>query len=139
MMACWRSQSRTVVSASGLEMEMPALLTTRSTPPKASTAASKAPATCSSLVTSTVTATALSGPPSSSATAAALSVSRSATTTQAPSATRRRAMALPMPLPAPVTRAIRVASGFGFGIRRSLASSRAQYSMRNFSDSSIGA
>ena len=44
-----------------------------------------------------------------------------------------------MPEPPPVTNAIRVASGFGFGIRCSLASSSAQYSMRNFSDSSIGA
>lgn len=48
-------------------------------------------------------------------------------------------MAFPIPLPAPVTRATRVASGFGLGIRWSLASSSAQYSMRNFSDSSIGA
>ena len=48
-------------------------------------------------------------------------------------------MALPMPEAAPVTRAIRVASGLGFGIRWSLASSRAQYSIANFSDSSIGA
>ena len=55
---------------------------------------------------------------------------------------RRRAgsaMALPMPEAAPVTRAIRDANGFGFGIRASLASSSAQYSMRNFSASSIGA
>ena len=44
-----------------------------------------------------------------------------------------------MPEAAPVTSATRVASGFGFGIRWSLASSSAQYSMRNFSDSSIGA
>jgi hypothetical protein len=43
-----------------------------------------------------------------------------------------------MPDAAPVTNAIRVASGFGFGILASLASSRAQYSMRNFSRSSIG-
>ena len=48
-------------------------------------------------------------------------------------------MALPIPDPAPVTSAIRVASGFGLGIRCSLASSRAQYSMRNFSASLIGA
>ena len=48
-------------------------------------------------------------------------------------------MALPMPEPAPVTSATRVASGLGVGIRRSLASSSSQYSMRNFSDSSIGA
>lgn len=48
-------------------------------------------------------------------------------------------MALPMPDPAPVTSATRVARAFGFGIRRSLASSSSQYSMRNFSDSSIGA
>ncbi len=44
-------------------------------------------------------------------------------------------MARPMPEPPPVTSATRVASGFGFGIRRSLASSSAQYSIRNFSRS----
>ena len=60
-------------------------------------------------------------------------------TTQAPSAASCFAMALPMPPAAPVTSAIRVASGLGFGIRWSLASSSAQYSMRNFSASSIGA
>ena len=49
------------------------------------------------------------------------------------------AIARPMPDAAPVTSATRVASGFGFGIRASLASSSAQYSMRNFSLSSIGA
>ena len=38
-----------------------------------------------------------------------------------------------------MTSATRVASGLGFGIRASLASSSAQYSMRNFSLSSIGA
>ena len=48
-------------------------------------------------------------------------------------------MALPMPEAAPVTSAIRPASGFGFGSRASLASSSAQYSIRNFSASSIGA
>ena len=48
-------------------------------------------------------------------------------------------MALPMPEPPPVTNATRVARGFGFGIRCSLASSSAQYSIRNFSLSSIGA
>ena len=56
-----------------------------------------------------------------------------AITTQAPSATRRWAMALPMPLPAPVTNAMRVASALGLGIRWSLASSSAQYSMSNAS------
>ncbi len=64
---------------------------------------------------------------------------RSAMTTHAPSAARRVAMALPMPDAAPVTSAMRVAWDFGLGIRASLASSRAQYSIRNFSDSSIGA
>ncbi|SLJ82640.1 Uncharacterised protein [Mycobacteroides abscessus subsp. abscessus] len=43
-----------------------------------------------------------------------------------------------MPDAAPVTSAIRVASGLGRGRRASLASSSAQYSMRNFSASSIG-
>jgi len=60
-------------------------------------------------------------------------------TTQAPSAASRVAMALPIPDAAPVTRAMRVASGFGFGRRASLASSSAQYSIRNFSLSSMGA
>ena len=63
----------------------------------------------------------------------------SATTTHAPSAASRRAIARPMPEPAPVTNATRPASGLGFGIRASLASSSAQYSIRNFSDSGIGA
>ena len=60
-------------------------------------------------------------------------------TTQAPSAASFFAVARPMPDAAPVTSATRVASGLGFGIRWSLASSSAQYSMRNFSDSSMGA
>ena len=47
-------------------------------------------------------------------------------------------MARPMPDPPPVTNATRVASGLGLGMRWSLASSSAQYSMRNFSASSIG-
>ncbi len=82
---------------------------------------------------------ALSGPPSSPATAAALSALRSATTTHAPSATSRSQVAFPMPDPPPVTSAMRVANALGLGIRCSLASSSAQYSIRNFSDSSIGA
>lgn len=139
MTECWTSQSFAVVSRSGLEMDSPALLTTRSTPPNASSADRNAAPIRSSDVTSTATATALSGPPNSAATAAAFAASRSATTTQAPSATSRCAIARPMPLPAPVTSATRVASGLGFGIRRSLASSNSQYSMRNFSASSIGA
>ena len=44
-----------------------------------------------------------------------------------------------MPDAAPVTNAIRAGSGFGSGIRWSFASSSAQYSIRNFSASSIGA
>ena len=59
--------------------------------------------------------------------------------TQAPSAASRWAMALPMPDAAPVTSAIRPARGLGFGIRCSFASSSAQYSIRNFSLSGIGA
>ena len=69
----------------------------------------------------------------------AFSSDRSAMTTHAPSAASFSAVALPIPEAAPVTSAIRVASGFGFGIRWSLASSSDQYSMRNFSASSIGA
>ena len=48
-------------------------------------------------------------------------------------------MALPMPDAAPVTSAMRPAWVLGFGIRCSFASSSAQYSMRNFSASLIGA
>jgi hypothetical protein len=90
-------------------------------------------------VTSEVTPTATSAEPMPAATCRAASPSRSATTTQAPSAASRRAMARPIPEPPPVTSAIRLASGRGFGRRRSLASSRSQYSIRNFSASLIGA
>jgi hypothetical protein len=58
--------------------------------------------------------------------------------THAPSAASRVAIALPIPDAAPVTSATRVAWDFGFGIRCSLASSKAQYSIRNFSLSGIG-
>ena len=65
--SCCRSQSSTVVSSSGLEIDSPALLTTRSTPPNASAAASTAAATASSSDTSAPTATATSAPPISAA------------------------------------------------------------------------
>ena len=90
-------------------------------------------------MTSHATLTAWSVAPISRATASALPASMSATTTHAPSAARRSAIALPMPEPPPVTNATRVASGFAFGSRWSFASSSAQYSIRNFSDSGIGA
>ena len=48
-------------------------------------------------------------------------------------------MARPIPEPAPVTNAIRAARALGLGSRASLASSSAQYSIANFSASSIGA
>ena len=48
-------------------------------------------------------------------------------------------MALPMPEAAPVTSAMRPACERGFGCRCSFASSSAQYSMRNFSASEMGA
>jgi len=110
--SCCRSQSATVVSSSDFEMDRPALLTTRSRPPKARHAVRTAARTASSSVTSTVTGTAMSAEPSSPATVAALSGFTSATTTQAPSAASRCAIALPIPDPAPVTSAMRVASGF---------------------------
>src|SRR5664279_3441881 len=134
-----QSQSFTVVSSSGLDSDRPALFTTRSAPPHAMDAAAMAPCTDTSEDTSAFTATATSGPPSSSASACAPSRLRSAMTTPPPSAAMRVAMAFPIPDPAPVTSATRVASAFGFGIRCSLASSRAQYSMANFSASLVGA
>ena len=139
MTSCWRSQSSIDVSNSGFEIDRPALLTTMSTPPKARTASRKPAATWASSVTSQATLTAASGPPISSATAWALAASMSATTTHAPSAASRSAIARPMPEPAPVTNATRPASGRGAGWRASLASSSDQYSIRNFSDSGIGA
>src|SRR3954453_23700017 len=52
MTSCCRSQSCSVVSRSGLEIDRPALFTTRSTPPKARTAARNASATASASLTS---------------------------------------------------------------------------------------
>ncbi len=138
MTSCWMSQSASVVSSRLRDSDSPALLTTRSTPPKARAASAIEAATAAASVTSEATLIATSGPPISAATFAAASPSRSATTTHAPSAARRRAIARPMPEPAPVTRATRAARALGWGIRWSLASSSDQYSMRNFSDSSIG-
>ena len=138
MTSCCRSQSFSVVSSSGFDSERPALFTTRSMPPNASTVASIAACTPSASATFAATPIATSVPPSSAAAACAFSRSRSATTTHAPSAARRVAMALPMPDAAPVTNAMRPWWVFGFGIRCSLASSSAQYSMRNFSASEIG-
>ena len=67
---CRMSQSAVVVSVSGFEIESPALLTTRSTPPNASAAPANAAATSSSLVTSAAIGTATSADPRSAATAA---------------------------------------------------------------------
>src|SRR4026209_349004 len=53
--SCCRSQSCTVVSSSGLDSDNPALLTTRSTPPKASTPAASACSTAASADTSPFT------------------------------------------------------------------------------------
>ena len=129
-----------MVSSSDLDSDRPALLTTRSRPPNASTVASTIACTASSSDTSPCDAERHVGvPPISAAAACALARSRSAITTQAPSAASLVAIALPIPEAAPVTSAIRVASGFGSGIRWSLASSSAQYSIANFSASSIGA
>ena len=138
-MSCCRSQSCTVVSTSDLLIEIPALFTTISIPPKAKFAAAMAAAIAPSSVTSMAIPIALSELPISAATATAPSLSRSATTTQAPSAASRSAVAFPRPDAAPVTSAMRLASGFGLGARLSFASSKSQYSMRNFSDSVIGA
>ena len=99
--SCWRSQSRSVVSSSGLQMDRPALLTTRSTPPNASAAAANASRDRvgvgdvggHAIATSRSSLARRRSPPRPSRPSA----SRSATTTQAPSAASRWAMARPMP------------------------------------------
>ena len=58
--SCWRSQSATVVSSRDFDSDRPALLTTRSSPPKASTVASTIACTAASSDTSTCTPTATS-------------------------------------------------------------------------------
>src|SRR3954468_21329995 len=63
MTSCCRSQSCSVVSSSGLEIDSPALLTTRSTPPKARTADRNASATASASDTSAATPRAQPRPP----------------------------------------------------------------------------
>ena len=70
--SCWRSQSASVVSSSDFDSDSPALLTTRSRPPKASTAASTIAWTAASSDTSAATPTATSGPPISAAAACGL-------------------------------------------------------------------
>src|SRR6478735_7324491 len=68
MTSCWRSQSASVVSSSGLLIDRPALLTSRSMPPKASSVASTAACTWVASVTSACTPTATSlGPISAEA------------------------------------------------------------------------
>ena len=139
MTSCCRSQSCSVVSSSGLEIDRPALLTTRSTPPKAS--APSATAAGDLLLVGhvdghgygDVRAADLRGD-----LRGGLAVEVGDHDAGAFGASRW-AMARPMPEPAPVTSATRAASGLGVGIRWSLGSSSAQYSMRNFSRSSIGA
>ena len=59
-------------------------------------------------------------------------------TTAAPRPCSRFAIASPMPEAAPVTKAMRPVSGGDGGRSRSLRSSSAQYSTRNFSESEIG-
>src|SRR2546430_2357318 len=61
--ACWVSQSAAVVSASGLDTDRPALLTTRSTPPNASAPTANAPAMLAPSVTSAAASTAHSAGP----------------------------------------------------------------------------
>ena len=136
MTSCWRSQSASVVSSSGFEIERPALLTTRSTPPNARTARRKASTTC--VLVGDVDASPRPRRPGRRA--------RRRPPRRWRRRCRRRRRRRPRPRaggrwpcrcpePAPVTSATRVASGFGFGSRASLASSSAQYSMRNFSAS----
>src|SRR5215218_437344 len=101
MTLCWRSQSWAVVSSRAADLDRPALLTTRSRPPKARTPAAVPALMAASSATSIATPTATSGPPSSLANASAPARSRSATITHAPWAARAWQVARPIPEPPP--------------------------------------
>jgi hypothetical protein len=89
-------------------LPVPALLKTRSTRPKRSTAAANRASTEAGLPTSVGTASTREPAPDSSATWSSGSGRRPANTTLQPSASRASAAARPMPLPAPVTTAMRL-------------------------------
>src|SRR4051794_6606250 len=98
-----KSQSASSVFTKNAKRSVPALLTSRSTGPSASsTAATARPTEAVSATSSSV-----ARPSISPATARAASRSRSPTATRAPSAARRRAVAAPMPPAPPVTSAVR--------------------------------
>ena len=94
-------KSASVMSAIRANFSTPALLTSTSSRPNASSAVATAASQCASLVTSWCTYR-QDGAPSASATAEPLSSSTSPSTTRAPSATKCRTCDLPMPLAPPV-------------------------------------
>src|SRR6185295_12868485 len=101
LMSRMRVNSSSVISTNGLAISMPALFTSRSRPPKASTAAATAAVT--SAVDRTSQAMPMHPLPSSAAAALAPSPLMSAIATLAPPATSRFAIARPIPRAAPET------------------------------------
>ena len=127
-----KSQSFSVWSSRDLEIEIPALFTRMSTPPKDKEEILSASSTCAILVTSNEADAKASFPNcclNSSSASFNLPGSLSLIMTHAPSATNFLAMALPIPPALPVMNAIFPDSALGFGMRCNLASSNNQYSM----------
>src|SRR5437868_345360 len=130
------SQSCSLCSSSGLEIERPALLTIISIPPNDNAAIVSVFCIVSALVTSSTPASNASLPYcllNSSFASCNRSELLSERITQAPSSANFLAIALPIPPALPVTIAILPDKAFGFGIRCSFASSSNQYSILNAS------
>ena len=142
-----KSLSLVLPSAPGVG-KRPAVTTSSSMPPYASVTSSSMRRTAARSVASQesaiagphaempLPATPIPVPTDFSRSFAALSAlfgSRSTHATHASSAVKCAPVTRPMPLPAPTITETCPASGFGFGIRCSFASSRRQYSMSNAS------
>jgi len=103
--AMTRFHSASVVSSSGLNTAVPALLTSASSRPKRAVSAAKAASTALGSETSQGSASVASGRPSAATACASSSLSMSSRPTLQPSSRKRREVASPMPRAAPVTRA----------------------------------
>ena len=123
------SQSSSGISSAGFTIEMPALLTTMSRGPAASSAFPTDSADCTS---SSIDLAAILAPSRSACRDFRRSVRRAASTTDAPASPRQRAKCVPSPDEAPVIKTVLPlrSNGFGLVISSSLSVSRGQSSSR---------